>query len=62
MEITTGSVDQDVLAGNEAGKALCEFADGHYWLESALKGITDGGLLGSGRRFLKGSNSEEIKD
>ena len=50
LEILTGSVDGDVMAG-EMGKVLGKASEGHYWCEMSIEGVTD---REAGRRFQGG--------
>lgn len=56
LEITTGSLDEEVLAG-EMGKVLGRASDGHYFSKRVIEGVTD---LEAGKRFKEGSGSEEV--
>ncbi len=56
LEIATGSVDGDVMAG-EMGKVLGKASGGHYWCGNHIEGVTD---LEGGRRFREGGGSEEV--
>ena len=53
-------VDEDVLlkaGGGEVGKVLCQAANGHFWCENAVEGVTD---VMAGRKFVEGSKSQEM--
>lgn len=56
LEIATGSVDGDVMAG-EMGKVLGKASVGHYWCVGQIEGVTD---LEAGRRFKGNDESEEV--
>ena len=56
VEVTTGSLDEEVLAG-EMGKVVGRASGGHFWCERMIAGVTD---LEGGRRFRAGGGSEEV--
>ncbi|KAL9073063.1 MAG: hypothetical protein Q9161_003117 [Pseudevernia consocians] len=56
LEVTTGSVDGEVLAG-EMGEWLGRASGGHYWCEAMIGGVTD---LQGGKRLRGGDGSEEV--
>lgn len=58
LEISTGSVDGDLLKG-EMGKVLGKASGGHYWCGNRIEGVTD---LEGGRRLREGGGSEEVGD
>lgn len=55
LEITTGSVDGEVLAG-EMGRVLGKASEGHFWCANFIEGVTD---LERGKRFREGGEGGE---
>ena len=56
LEITTGSLDGEVLRG-EMGGLLGRASGGHFWCGGAIEGVTD---LEAGRRYREGEGSEVV--
>ena len=56
MEVTTGSLDEEVLLG-EWGRVLAEAVDGHCWGLNAVRGVTDQVRVG---RLFEKSDSKVV--